>query len=138
MRPSKFSKKLLYPSLIVLATTGFTWLISHYLLEIQGEFGPEKHPLEIWSLRVHGLSAVFTTLFVGMLLEHHMLSYFKQKRRLITGLSLAVLALFLLISGYMLYYLSEDSWRIFFSISHWVLGVIGILVFALHLLVKKY
>lgn len=138
MRPSKLSKKLLYPSLFALTFTGVTWLIGHYFLEIQGEFGPEKHPLEIWSLRLHGLSSLFVLLFTGMLLEHHIVSHFKQRRRLATGISLISLSIFLALSGYMLYYLSDDSWRLFFSFSHWIIGLITILFFLLHLFLKKY
>ncbi|HEY1212563.1 MAG TPA: hypothetical protein VGE93_02920, partial [Bryobacteraceae bacterium] len=34
--------------------TGGLWLLFHYLLVRQGEFGPQTHPLEPWSLKLHG------------------------------------------------------------------------------------
>jgi hypothetical protein len=89
-------------------------------------------------LRLHGLAGFLTLLWVGMLIEHHMLSYFKQKRRLWTGLSLVILSSWLAFSGYMLYYLSEDNWRLVFSLGHWIVGLVAILLFLMHLLLKKY
>lgn len=138
MKPSKLTKKLLYSTSLFLLLTGIAWLISHYFMLKEGEFGPEKHPLEIWSLRLHGLAGVFTLLCIGMLIEHHMLNFFKQKRRLWTGLNLTFLSLWLALSGYMLYYLSEDNWRTVFSLGHWVVGIVAALIFWMHLKFKKY
>lgn len=138
MRPSKLTKKLLYPTLILLVITGIAWIIGHYFMMIEGEFGPEKHPLEIWSLRVHGLAGFIAILWIGMLVEHHMVSYFKHKRRLWTGLSLALLSAWLGFSGYMLYYLSEDDWRLVFSLGHWIVGLLIVIIFWMHLIIKKY
>ena len=69
MRPSKLVKKLLYPTLILLALSGTAWIAAHYFMLIEGEYGPEKHPLEIWSLRLHGLAGFITLLCLGMLFE---------------------------------------------------------------------
>lgn len=138
MRPSRFTKKLLYPSCILLALSGLTWLIGHYWLEIQGEFGPEKHPLEIWSLRLHGLFALFGILCIGMLLEHHIKIYLKHKRRWWTGIPFLILSIWLILSGYMLYYLSEEDWRLFFSLGHWTIGLICVIIAWLHIVGKKY
>lgn len=138
MRPSRFTKKILYPSIFLLAITGVTWLIGHYFLEIQGEFGPEKHPLEIWSLRLHGLFSLFGLLCLGLLLEHHIVTYIKHRRRLWTGLSLLIGSIWLALSGYMLYYLSEDDWRLVFSLGHWIMGLITIICTFFHIIGKKY
>lgn len=138
MRPSKFTKKILYPSIILLAFSGFTWLIGHYFLEIQGEFGLEKHPLEIWSLRLHGFFALWGLITIGLLLEHHIVSYIKHRRRLWSGLTLLLLSVWLLLSGYMLYYLSDDQWRNIFSLGHWLIGSITIVFVLIHIIGKKY
>lgn len=138
MRPSKLTKKLLYPTLALLAISGMTWIVGHYFMVIEGEFGQEKHPLEIWSLRLHGLAGFITLLWIGMLVEHHILSHFKQKRRLWTGLSLTLLSAWLAFSGYMLYYLSEDDWRLVFSLGHWISGIVAVALFWMHLILKKH
>ena len=138
MRPSRFTKKILYPSLLLIAISGITWLIGHYFLEIQGEFGPEKHPLEIWSLRLHGFFAMFGLLCLGMLLEHHIKTYLKHPRRWWTGLPLLAVWIWLVISGYLLYYLIDDQWHNAFSLGHWIVGLISVLAAYLHIVGKKY
>lgn len=138
MRPSRFTKTMLYPALVALVITGIGWLIGHYFLKIQGEFGPEQHPLETWSLRFHGLSAIFGTLCLGMLTEHHIKSYLIQRKRLWTGLSLLVAAIWLTASGYMLYYLVDETWQQNFALAHWIVGLIAVIACFLHILGKKY
>ena len=138
MRPSRFTKKWLYPSILLLTLSGITWLIGHYWLEIQGEFGPEKHPLEIWSLRLHGLLALFGVLSIGMLVEHHIKTYLKHKRRWWTGIPFLIISVWLILSGYMLYYLCEEDWRVVFSLGHWISGLLCVIIAWLHIVGKKY
>ena len=107
-------------------------------MKIQGEFGPENHPLEIWSIRLHGLFSVGILLCIGMLIEHHILTYFKRRKHLWTGLTLAITLGWLSISGYLIYYLVDDTWREYTSLAHWVIGLAVIVLFLAHLNVKRF
>ena len=51
--------------------TGAAWLVAHNWMRIQGEFGDMPHPLERWSLQLHGAFAMIFLLTLGSLIRGH-------------------------------------------------------------------
>jgi hypothetical protein len=64
MRLSMRHRQWIYWISALLFGSGALWLICHYFVRIEGEFGPAPHPLESWALRVHGAAAMLA-LVVG-------------------------------------------------------------------------
>ena len=52
-------------------TSGALWLLFHYLLVQQGEFGPKISTLEPWWLKLHGAFAFATLWIFGLLWGVH-------------------------------------------------------------------
>ena len=51
-----------------LVITGLLWLLFHFFVVVQGEFGEQQHPLEAWWLRLHGFAGMGALLLFGSLM----------------------------------------------------------------------
>lgn len=103
--------------------SGGLWLLLHYFGQREGDFGPEANPLEIWMIRLHGLALIPALLGVGGLFVAHIPKGWPYKSQRIPGITLGALLGLLVVSGYMLYYVSLDDVRTWTSIAHWSIGL---------------
>jgi hypothetical protein len=117
-----------------LSLTGIGWLICHYALRSPG---PGPHPLEVWWLRLHGGALVGFLIVLGSVLPTHVRYGWRHRMNLRTGISVLVVALVLALTGYGLYYLVDDDWRAWTSIGHWVGGLLGTALLAIHAALGK-
>ncbi|WP_051362310.1 hypothetical protein [Solimonas soli] len=117
--------------------SGIAWLVLHYLLRRQGEFGPEAHPLEPWSLKCHGAFAFAALWMSGTLWAVHVVNGWEQKRRRLSGALVFALLALLIVSGYLLYYAGDEDLRNATSIVHWACGVAIALAYAIHRLAHR-
>src|SRR5512141_1336346 len=102
-------KRLAYAAFALLWASGGLWLLFHYFLGTEGDFGPEAHPLEAWWLRVHGLMAMLGLVAIGSLATDHMRLAWSRRKNLRTGLPMLALTAWLGATGYALYYFSSDD-----------------------------
>lgn len=131
-------RKLAFHALwLGLIGSGVVWLFLHYFVLVKGEFGPEHSPFEPLSLKVHGGLAFLALWFGGMMWGTHMLKGWSQKRRRWTGVSLLVVFVVLIVSGYLLYYAGDEDLRSRISLVHWVVGLGIFLVYLVHRLSKR-
>jgi hypothetical protein len=114
-RLSAWQRACLFGSGALLLMTGVAWLVVHY--GFGAGAGELPHPLEAWSLRLHGLAA-FAALFVlGALAAVHipagwrMTARHRHAHQRGTGLAMCVLAGVLVATGYLLYYFAPDTLR---------------------------
>ena len=112
--------------------TGVFWLLFHYFLVRQGELGPSPHQLEPWWLELHGAFAFASIWTVGSLWEVHVSRNWPVKQRRWSGSALVGILLWLILSGYLLYYLGDERVRPIVSILHWALGLVIPLSFLVH------
>ena len=112
--------------------TGVAWLLFHYALRRQGEFGPETNPLEPWWLKLHGAFAFGALWAVGMLSSAHFPNGWASHRRRWSGAILFAAAMLLTLTGYLLYYLGDERLRQMNAVAHWCLGLASALPFLLH------
>jgi Kef-type K+ transport system membrane component KefB len=98
--------------------SGAAWLVLHYLMRQQGEFGPQAHPLEPWALKGHGAFAFAAIWMAGMLWAAHVVNAWPQKRRRPSGIALLCLLIVLIVSGYLLYYAGDEELRSVISTVH--------------------
>lgn len=115
--------RLVYAATAALVLSGLAWLLLHYFLRREGDFGPMPNPLEHPMLAVHGAAAMLGLFVLGSLLPVHLLRGWQQRRNLVSGLILLAVQALLISSGYALYYASGDGFRAATSLVHWWLGL---------------
>ncbi len=116
----------------LLTASGILWLLAHHALPLPEDAA--RHPLEAWSLRIHGGVAMAALFALGAATWSHVPAAWRLRRNMTSGLLLTVLWLALGLTGYGLYYLTDDTWRTGFSLAHWLAGLAVPVALALHLL----
>ena len=132
MKLSTGHRRWVYWSAAGLFASGALWLVFHYFVRTQGQFGDAVHPLEIWWLRLHGAAAMLVLVVIGSLLPVHVRRGWHQRKNLFAGCALAALALLLIASGYALYYVGDEVTRPWIGVLHWGIGLGAPLVLAWH------
>lgn len=112
--------------------TGILWLVFHYFLSVNGEFGAEPHPLEIWWLRLHGVFAFAALWLGGLLWAAHVRPALARPGRRSSGLLLLGMLAILAATGYLLYYAVDDGVRDGVRWAHWLTGVLLAVVLGIH------
>ncbi|MFN3716784.1 MAG: hypothetical protein ACK4R8_08685 [Thiobacillus sp.] len=130
-------KRLVYAVFALLWTSGALWLAFHYFFAVEGDFGPEPHPLEKWWLRLHGLAAMFALVASGSLAASHMRLAWTQKKNRATGLPMLAHITWLAATGYALYYFSTDANATWLPLLHWVAGLALPFALAVHLVAGR-
>jgi hypothetical protein len=123
LRMERWHRRSLYAVVIALTASGMLWLTGHYFLRSPSEFGPAIHPLEPWSMRLHGAAALAMMFFVGSVMNSHIRRAWRAACNLTAGCSLIAVLTLLTVTGYCLWYVAGESSRGTWSIVHWVLGL---------------
>ena len=126
-------KKFLYSVFSLLWLSGGLWLVLHYFMRTEGEFGIAPHPAEIWCLRVHGLMVFAVLLALGTVLPVHARRAWQLNKNRRSGLLLKALFLWLALSGYALYYFASEDNENWLPLLHWGAGLSVPLILALHI-----
>ena len=126
-----------YGATALLVVSGALWLLLHFFMVNQGEFGDTHHPLETWMLKLHGAAAMAGLIIYGSLLPIHIRRAWAIRRNIVLGISLVVLMLLLTVTGYLLYYAGGEEARPIISATHWILGVGVPALLAWHVLSGK-
>src|ERR1041385_1836374 len=123
MRLGVWHARSIYLTTALLVVSGLLWLGFHYFLRIDGEFGPQPHPLEYWWLRLHGASAMLSLIALGSVMPVHIRRAWALRRNRVTGVAISALLAFLVLTGYALYYFAGGASRGWISIAHWAIGL---------------
>lgn len=105
--------------------TGIAFFILREFMVIEGDFGPQMHPLQFPTLMVHGLCAFLMIFGAGGMLFAHVPHGWKSGKQRVWGCAITAVVLLQIFSGYLLYYLDGDFAR---SASGYVHLAIGLLV----------
>jgi len=117
--------------------TGVLWVLFDYFVRIEDDFGFDgPHPLQKTWLVLHAAVSFWAIWLFGVLWPNHVKKGWTQKARRPTGGTLFGLTAWLTITGFALYYIGSDSTRELTSLSHWIVGVLTIVVFLIHLLTR--
>jgi hypothetical protein len=103
--------------------SGAAWLLLHYFGQGQGAFGPETNPAEPWMMKAHGLFLIPALLGIGGMFVAHIPKGWSHNRQRIVGIALCITLALLIVSGYLLYYLGDDTARSWTGLAHWELGL---------------
>ena len=112
--------------------SGALWLLLHQLDHGPDAVGVTRHPLEPWTLAVHGAFAVAGTWIFGLLWGVHVGQGWAMNERRRSGVALVIVVVCLMLSGYLLYYVGSERLRALTSIFHWTAGLALPLAFASH------
>ena len=112
--------------------TGGLWLLLHYFFQLETPFGPTPHPLEFWSRAVHGAFGFAALWLFGMMWGTHVVEGWRSLRRRWSGAAMFAIFAWLVLSGYLLYYLGGEQTLSVTTVLHWSIGLLCPLPFMLH------
>jgi hypothetical protein len=128
---------LVWPIVLGVWLSGALWLVFHDFLMRHGEFGLSAHPMEQWWLRAHGAFAFVSLWLLGFLSVAHVGGRWAWRRQRRSGLVLLGVYVWLVITGYLLYYAGGDEFRAAVSLGHWTVGLVALLFLLLHRRIRR-
>jgi hypothetical protein len=123
----RWQRLTLYVTGTLLMLTGVLWLALHY--SVGAGVGELPHPIEAWSMQLHGLAAFAGLFMFGVLSASHVPRGWRHtwQHRWVgqrkTGFTLCALAVVLAVTGYMLYYFAPEPIR---PVLGWVHALVGV------------
>ncbi len=114
-RLPRWQRRSLFAAGVLLLVTGVAWLVLHYALGAGA--GELPHPLEAWTMRLHGLAAFGGLFMLGVLAGSHvprgwhMSARHRWAQQRGSGVALCALGGALALSGYALYYFAPEALR---------------------------
>lgn len=131
-RLPRWQEYAVYVSLGALIATGLVWLGLDWWVRIEGEFGPERHPAEHWSLIAHGIAAYAFLVVGGAMIPVHVKLGWSLDRNKVSGIWLGSACIIAAISALGLYYLGGEGTRSTASLAHWLVGLVLIPALVIH------
>lgn len=133
----RWQRRSVYATWLALLLTGLAWLVLRYFLRPVTEFGESVHPLEPWTIKLHGAAAMLSLFLVGSLLNLHIRRALKAGRNALTGWAMIATLAVLAFTGYGLYYIAGEADRPLWSVLHWGVGVATAALSVLHVVVGR-
>jgi hypothetical protein len=109
--------------------SGCLWLCLDQFFAKRGDFGVGPHPWEPAILLIHGVIAILSMYVFGWISARHILRWWPARLRRLSGGTLGAFFLLLALSGFALFFVSDDDWQRIAAWTHDVLGL-GVTVFA--------
>jgi len=110
--------------------SGCLWLCLDQFFSEPGQFGTTPNFLEPPLLLLHGVLSLFGLYLFGYISAHHVVRWWRAGLRRLSGGSLAAILAVLTLSGFALFFISDDQWQHLLVDTHDVLGI-AITAFAL-------
>ncbi len=115
MRLAASLRYALYTIAALMFASGVTWLAARSV-GLDGW-------LKTYSLRVHGGAAMALLVLIGAAAALHSAKAWRERKNRISGVLLSATLALLIVTGYLLYYLGDESARSVASIVHWAIGL---------------
>src|SRR6266446_1651901 len=129
LRLSLFTEFFVYLVFGILLITGVAWMVFQARLD-------EGNHVSSLMLKLHGGAAMISLILLGALINH-MRKGWKARRNRSSGLMLVLVILFLVITGYGLYYAGDEQLRSLISQWHAWIGLGLFLLLPLHALIGR-
>ena len=123
VRLSPAQRSCIYVIVGALWLTGCAWLILDRFFVRRGPFGAMPHPWEAPLLLVHGVIAISSMYLFGWITARHVLRWWPARMRRVSGGGLALFTAVLIVSGFALFFLTDDAWIRYSAVGHEVLGL---------------
>ena len=121
-RLERWHRTTLYVLLGALFLTGCLWLIAHYFMSQQTEFGPQNSPFQHLALKMHAFFVMPFCFIVGSLLLQHIRRAFQARKNIFSGATMLLTILILVMTAFGLDYISNEESHVTWSLVHWILG----------------
>ena len=103
--------------------SGAWWLVLDQFFSRRGQFGPIPHPWEPALLMLHGIAAIAGLYLLGWVTARHVARWWPARLRRASGITLSAFLMLLAVSGFALFFVSEDRAQHALALCHDVLGV---------------
>ena len=134
VRLEPWHRRLFYLVFGVLWGSGSLWLFIEWFKD--PELGTARTLLQTISMKVHGATMLVYLALLGTLIAHIRRGTALKANRL-SGFTMIALNGVLVLSGWLLYYVSDDAVREFSSTIHWVIGLIALPLLCAHILAGR-
>jgi hypothetical protein len=129
-RMSKAQRLTVYSIVGALWLSGCLWLCLDQFFSQAGQFGRTPNSLQPPLLLLHGVVSLFSLYLFGYISTHHVLRWWRGDLRRLSGGSLATILAVLTLTGFALFFVSDDQWQHLLADTHDVLGL-AVTAFAL-------
>lgn len=129
----RWLRRTLYAVLACSWVSGTTVFILSRFVEVEGEFGPMKHPWQAPMLAAHGAFAFLMLIALGALWTNHVPPAWRSRRSRRLGISMLVVTACMAISGWILYYAASEAARPWIGNLHFALGFSLPLILGCHI-----
>lgn len=137
MRLPMLLRRLIYAVLAGSWLTGATFFVLSPFVEIEGEFGPEKHPWQSPILAAHGAFAFLMLLAIGAFWSNHVLIGLRGNRSRRLGITLIFATALMAMSGWVLYYAADEALRPLIGNVHFAFGLLLPAMVAAHIVLGR-
>lgn len=134
VRLEPFHRRIFYSVFGILWGSGALWLLSEWFKD--PELGAARTLLQTVSMKAHGATILAYLAMLGSLLTHIRRAAALKANRL-SGFSIIALNGILALSGWFLYYASEDAFRQWSSTIHWAIGLASLPLLCGHVLLGR-
>jgi hypothetical protein len=117
------TRAVTYTVLGALWLTGCAWLYLDQFAATRGPFGITPHPWAAPLLRLHGIVAVASLYFLGWMTARHVARWWPAKRRRLSGGTLVGCLTLLTVSGFALFFLTDEGWQRGMARLHDIVGL---------------
>jgi hypothetical protein len=128
---------VVYAAFGLLWCSGCFWLVLDRFYASRGPFGATPHPWEPAVLLLHGIAAIAVTYLLGWVAARHAVEAWQRNTRRVSGGFLAGMLAVLSLSGFALYYLSDDRWQHATAILHELVGLALIVSAVQHVSISR-
>lgn len=104
--------------------SGCGWLILQFFFETRDEFGVTRHPWEPTLLWIHGALSIAIVYLLGWIMARHASEAWRQRKRRVSGGLLTLIVAVLSVSGFLLFFLSDEDWQAQSARVHEVVGLL--------------
>ncbi|PWU13006.1 MAG: hypothetical protein C5B49_15300 [Bdellovibrio sp.] len=137
MKIANPTRVLFYISFGFLFLSGATFFFLDHFVRVADEWGEAQHPAQIWSLRCHGIVALWFLFLMGILWVKHIWPSLRIGRRKASGLFLLLPLLFNMLTAPALLYLTDEDMKHWTETLHSYVGLFIIIPFATHIVFRK-
>lgn len=130
---SKHYRYFLYSTLTLSLASGIGfWLLRQFAM-VEGDFGPESHPLQYPFLQFHGFAAFIMMMSLGAIFASHIPKTWSTGRAKKSGIAITSSVSFSMLSAYTLYYLVTEDWHELVGNLHAIVGLLLAIILFVHI-----